>query len=173
MLRKQKEKIIDEISEQIQDSPLIIFSTFTGLNVEKITQLRRSLREVGSSYRVVKNTLMKKAIKDNNLKLFEKFLVGPSAVIFAKGDPSKSCKVIKEFKKENDQLEIKGGVFTGKILDKKEIEELAELPGWEVLIAKLLFLLRAPQQRLVNVLIGVPQNLVQVLEAIKKKKENS
>jgi len=171
VLRKQKQEIIDEIREQIQGSPLIIFSTFTGLNVEKITQLRRLLREVNSSYRVVKNTLMKKAVKGTDLEAVERFLVGPSAVIFAKGEPSKPCKIIKEFKKENEQLEIKGGVFTGKVLSKKEIEELADLPSREVLIAKLLLLFRSPQQRLVNVLIGVPQKLVQVLEAIKKKKE--
>jgi len=114
---------------------------------------------------------MKKAVKGTDLEAVERFLVGPSAVIFAKGEPSKPCKIIKEFKKENEQLEIKGGVFTGKVLSKKEIEELADLPGREVLIAKLLLLFRSPQQRLVNVLIGVPQKLVQVLEAIKKKKE--
>jgi large subunit ribosomal protein L10 len=172
VLRRQKEKIINEIRDQIHDSHLVILTTFTGLNVEKITKLRKSLREVESNYRVVKNTLITKAIKDTDLESLEKFFTGSSAVIFAKGDPSRPCKVLKEFKKDHEQLEIKGGMFEGRMLLKKDIEGLADLPSREVLLAQFLFLLRAPQQRLVTVLIGVPQKLVRVLEAIKQKKES-
>jgi len=172
VLRRQKEKIINEIRDQMQDSHLVILSTFTGLNVEKITKLRKSLRGVESNYRVVKNTLINKAVKNTELESLEKFFTGSSAVIFAKGDPSRPCKVLKEFKKEHEQLEVKGGMFEGRVLFKKDIEELADLPSREVLLVKFLFLLQTPQQRLVNVLMGVPQKLVQVLEAIKQKKES-
>ena len=172
MLRRQKETIINEIRNQIQDSQLVILSTFTGLNVEKMTKLRNSLREVESNYRVVKNTLIHKAVKGTDLESLKKFFVGSSAVIFAKGDPSRPCKVIKEFKKENEQLEIKGGIFEGRILFKNEIEGLADLPSREILLSKIFFLLRTPHQRLVNVLVGVPQKFVRALEAIRQKKES-
>jgi large subunit ribosomal protein L10 len=172
VLRKQKEKIINDIRDQVHGSNLVILSTFTGLNVEKITKLRKSLRGVESSYRVVKNTLINKAVKDTEMESLEKFFTGSSAVIFAKGDPSRPCKVLKDFRKENEQLEIKGGMFEGRVLSDKDIEGLADLPSREVLLAKLLFLMKSPHQRLVNVLSGVSQKLVQVLEAIKQKKES-
>lgn len=172
MLRKQKEKIINDIRDRAHGANLVILSTFTGLNVEKITKLRKSLRGVESSYRVVKNTLINKAVKDTELESLGKLFTGSSAVIFAKGDPSRPCKVLKEFKKENDQLEIKGGMFEGRILSGKDIEGLADLPSREVLLAKLLFVLKSPHQRLVTVMSGVSQKLVQVLEAIKQKKES-
>jgi large subunit ribosomal protein L10 len=172
VLRRQKEKIINEIRDQMQDSHLVILSTFTGLNVEKTTKLRKSLRGVESNYRVVKNTLINKAVKDTELESLENFFTGSSAVIFAKGDPSRPCKVLKDFKKEHKELEIKGGMLEGRVLFKKDIEGLADLPSREVLLAKFLFLLKAPHQKMVNVLMGVPQKLVQVLQAIKQKKES-
>jgi len=172
VLRRQKEKIINEIRDQMQDSHLVILSTFAGLTVEKITKLRKSLRGVESNYRVVKNTLINKAVKDTKLEALEKFFTGSSAVIFTKGDPSRPCKVLKEFRKEHEQLAIKGGMLDERVLFEKDIEGLADLPSREVLLAKFLFLLRSPHQRLVNVLMGVPQKLVQVLEAIKQKKES-
>ena len=171
MLRRQKEKIVNEIRDKLHDSHFVILSAFTGLNVEKMTRLRNSLREADCSYHVVKNTLINKAVKDTSLGALEKFFIGPSAVIFSKGEPSRPCKIIKEFKKENEQFEIKGGMLEGRVLSKKEIEGIADLPSREVLIAKMLFLLRSPHQRLVNVLMGVPQKLVRVLEATKQKKE--
>ena len=172
MLRKQKEKIVAEIQDQIKDSRLLILSTFTGLNVDKATQLRKSLREAASNYRVVKNTLMRKAAQGTELESLAEHFVGSSALIFTKEDPVQPCKVVKVFRKENEQVEIKGAVFEGKVLGKDEIEAIADLPSKEVLIAKFLFLLKSPQHRLVNVLAGVARNFVQVLEAIKQKKEN-
>lgn len=172
MLRKQKENIVTELHEYIKDSRLVVLSSFTGLNVEKMTDLRKSLQEVESTYRVVKNTLIKKAAQGTNLESIKGSFVGSSAVIFTKGEPTRPCKIIKEFKKENEQIKIKGGVLEGKALSEKDIDELANLPSREVLLAKLLFFLRAPQQRLVNVFSGVSQRLVRVLEAIRKKRES-
>jgi len=173
VLRKQKEKIVNELHEQIKGSRLIIFTTYTGLNVENMTNLRSSLREAESGFRVVKNTLMKKAAQETDLEhLEEKYFEGPSAILFTSGDPIKPCKVLQEFIKENKQVEIKGGILDGKVLSIDKIKELASLPSREVLLVKLLFLLQASKQGLVNVLMGVPQRLVMVLEAIKKKKES-
>jgi large subunit ribosomal protein L10 len=92
-------------------------------------------------------------------------------MLFTGGDPIRPCKVLKEFMKDHEQITIKGGVLDGKMLSEEKVNELAELPGREVLLAKLLFLMRASTQGLVNVLNGVPQALVHALEAIRQKKE--
>ncbi|MBW1679585.1 MAG: 50S ribosomal protein L10 [Deltaproteobacteria bacterium] len=172
MLRRQKEKIVTEIHDHIKAFRLAILTTFTGLDVDKMTGLRNSLREVDSEYRVVKNTLIKKAAHDTDLECLEEYFVGSSAVIFTNGDPVRLCKVLKEFIKEHAQVEVKGGVLGGKALSVNEVEELASLPSREVLLARLLFLLQASKQGLVKVLVGIPQKLVQVLEAIRQKKES-
>jgi len=172
VLRRQKEKIVTEIHDHIKASRLAILTTFTGLDVDKMTGLRNSLREVDSEYRVVKNTLIKRAAHDTDLECLEECFIGSSAVIFTNGDPVRPCKVLKEFIKAHTQVEVKGGVLDGKALSVNEVDELASLPSREVLLARLLFLLQASKQGLVKALVGVPQKLVQVLEAIRQKKES-
>jgi len=172
VLRRQKETIVAELHDRIKDSRLVVFTTFGGMNVEKMTELRISLREADSGYRVVKNTLLKKAATDTDLDCLEAgCLEGPSAMLFTSGDPIRPCKILQEFMKQHEQIIIKGGVLDGKMLSGEKINELADLPGREVLLSKLFFLLRASTQGLVNVLTGVPQALVHVLEAIRQKKE--
>lgn len=172
MLRKQKEKIVTELHERIKDSRLVVFTAFGGLNVEKMTSLRNSLREADSGYRVVKNTLIKKAAHNTYLEGIEiEHFEGPSAILFTSRDPIRPCKILQEFRKKHEQIVIKGGVLDGTLLSGEKVNELANLPGREVLLAKVLFLLRASTQGLVNVLTGVPRGLVQVLEAIRQKKE--
>jgi len=173
VLRRQKEKIVSELHDRIKDSRLVVFTTFGGMNVEKMTELRNSLREADSGYKVVKNTLIQKASNNTDLGLLNaSFFEGPSAMLFTSGDPIRPCKILKEFLKRHEQLRIRGGVLDGTILSGEKINELAELPGKEVLLSKLFFLLRAPTHRFVNVLAGVPQALVRVLEAIRQKKED-
>ena len=172
MLRRQKETIVTELHDRIKDSRLVVFTTFGGMNVEKMTELRNSLREADSGYRVVKNTLLKKAATDTDLDCLEAgCLEGPSAMLFTSGDPIRPCKILQEFVKQHEQIIIKGGVLDGTMLSGEKINELADLPGREVLLSKLFFLMRASTQGLVNVLTGVPQALVHVLEAIRQKKE--
>lgn len=172
MLRRQKEEIVSELHDRIKDSRLVVFTTFGGMDVEKMTELRNSLRETDSGYRVVKNTLIKKAAGDTDLEnLGADCFEGPSAMLFTSGDPIQPCKVLKEFMKGHDQLVIKGGVLDGTILSGEKVRELADLPSREVLLSKLFFLFRAPTQGFVNVLTGVPQALVRALEAIRQEKE--
>lgn len=171
MLRREKESIVTELHDRIKDARFVILTTFTGMNVEKMTQLRNQLRKAGGSYRVVKNTLLKRAAQETGLQVLDDHFVGSSAIILVKNDPIAPCKVLKEFRKEYEQVEIKRAVLEGRMLTQGEVEELATLPGKPVLLSKLLFLLNAPPQRLVSVLAGVPQKFVRVLEAIRQKKE--
>jgi large subunit ribosomal protein L10 len=171
VLRREKESIVTELHERIKDSRFVILTTFNGMNVEKMTDLRNRLRKVGGTYRVVKNTLLKRAAQETDLQVLEECLVGSSAIIIAENDPIGPCKVLREFRKESQQVEVKRAVLEGRVLTQVEVEELATLPSRAVLLSKLLFLLKAPQQRLVSVLAGVPQKFVRVLDAIRQQKE--
>jgi len=172
VLPKEKEKVVTEIRERIKDSRLIILTTFSGLDVEKITNIRSSLREVGGRYQVVKNTLIKRAARETVLESMEKYFQGPLAVIFSDGDPIKPCKVLREFTKDHTQVEIKGGILDNKVISLDEIKELAVLPSREILLVQFLSLLKSPHQKIVRVLGGVPQKLVRVLDLIRQKKES-
>lgn len=170
MLRNEKEKVVAEICDQIKESRLVVLTTFTGLNVEKMTNLRNALRKVDTNYRVVKNTLVRRASQDTALKDLGKEFTGSSALVLCKGEPMEPCKLLKEFMKENEAVTIKGGMLDNKVVFKEQIDAIASLPSREILLAKMLFVMKSPQQGLVNVLIGVPQKFVRVLEEIRKQK---
>lgn len=172
MLRKEKQNLVEELHDQIKESRLVVLTTFSGLDVENMTTLRSSLRGVDSSYRVVKNTLMRRAAQETALKDIDEHFNDSSALIFAKGEPMEPCKVLKDFMKEHEAVTVKGGVLDDKVVTKEQIDAIASLPSREELLAKLLFVLKGPQQRLVNVLVGVPQKFVRILEEIRKEKED-
>ncbi len=171
MLRKEKEKLVTELQEQIRESRLVVLTTFSGLNVEKMTTFRTALRKADSTYRVVKNTLVRRAAQETALKDLDEHFNGSSALVLSKGEPIEPCKVLKDFMKEHEAVVVKGGVLDNKPLSKDQIDAIASLPSRETLLAKLLFIMKAPQQGLVNVLVGVSQNFVRVLEEIRKQKE--
>ena len=171
MLRKEKQSLVEELHEQIKESRLVVLTTFSGLNVEKMTALRTSLRSAGSNYRVVKNTLMRRAAQETALKDLDEQFNGSSALVFAEGEPMEPCKVLKNFIKEHDAVSVKGGVLDEKAVSKEQIDAIASLPSREELLAKLLFVMKGPQQGLVNVLVGVPRKFLRVLDEILKQKE--
>ncbi|MBN2468400.1 MAG: 50S ribosomal protein L10 [Deltaproteobacteria bacterium] len=172
MLRREKEEVVVEIHDQVKAARLVVFTTFLGLSVEKMSRFRDSLREAGGTYRVVKNTLVKRAVHGTVFEGGDDYFQGSSAAVFANDDPVKLCKVLKQFLKEYAQIEIKGGALDGKIITSAEIEKLATLPSREVLIAKLLFVMKAPQQKFVTLLAAIPQKLVRVLDAVRMAKES-
>jgi large subunit ribosomal protein L10 len=165
--RKEKERAVSKLHERLQDFKAIIFTDYRGLNVEAITRLRRQLREASVEYRVVKNTLMRIATKETSLEGLSDLFVGPTAMALSYEDPLAPVRVLMEFSKEMPMLEIKGGLVEGRKLGPREIENLAKLPGREVLLANLLRLLKSGQFRLVNVLSAQITSLVRVLEAIR------
>jgi len=171
VLRKEKENVVSELHSRIKESRLVVLTTFSGLNVETMENLRNSLREAGSHYRVVKNTLMRRAAQDTALQELDEYFNGSSALIFAAGEPMEPCKVLKTFMKDHPAVAVKGGVLDEQAVSKDQIDAIASLPSREELLAKLLFLMKAPHQGMVNVLVGVPQKFVLVLEAIRQKKE--
>lgn len=139
-----KQPIVEEISAKIKDAQSVVLVDYRGLTVEQDTQLRRNLREAGVVYKVYKNTYMTRAFQGTEFEALAPYLEGPSAVAIATDDATAPARVIAEFAKKADKLEIKGGVVEGTVYDAKGMAAIANIPSREVLISKLLGSLQSP-----------------------------
>lgn len=157
---EQKQAVISEIREKIENSGSLVLVDYRGLTVEQVTDLRKKYREAGVQYKVYKNTMMKLAFKELGFEDFNQYLEGPSAVAFSGEDLTVAARITNEFAKSNEKLVIKAGILEGKILDTNGVKAVANIPSREVLIAKLLGSLKAPVS-----------NFVYMLDALRKKKE--
>jgi len=169
--RNTKEQIVGELHEKIKDVKLAILASYMGLNVEKMTTLRNALRKNKTEFRVVKNTLLRIASVDTDFHKLEEYFKTPLTIALSYDDVVEPTKVLVDFAKKNAELEIKAGILEGKLLSKEQIIILAELPGREVLLGRLLSVLVGVQRALVSVLSGVPRSLVCVLDACRAKKQ--
>ena len=165
-----KTQNVEEIKEKINKAQSMILVDYRGLTVAQLTELRSRYRKVGVDYKVYKNSMMRFAFKDSGLEGFNEFLKGPSAIAFGFDDPVSAAKVTSEFAKTNDKLEIKAGIVDGKIIDVNGVNNLAELPSKEVLIAQVLCGFNAPIQGFANVLQGTIRGLAIALNAIAEQK---
>ena len=143
---------------------------YRGLTVEKITQLRNELRGVSSEYRVVKNTLLKRATEGTAVEPLHEHLTGPTAIMVSPEDPIGPVKVLAKYLKDYSELSIKAGVLDGRLLSAEDTKALSTLPSKPELLAKVLSLCVAPHVGLLNTLNGVSQKFVRVLRAIEQKK---
>ncbi len=171
MKLQEKQAIVEELQEKFRRSKVVIVTDYKGLNVEKMSALRRKLREENIEYRVVKNTLLARAAQETDVAALEPHFTGPSAVAMSFEDPVAPAKVLTDFAKENDKLEIKVGVLRGKILDMADIKALSSLPSREILLGQLLSAMNGVPAGFVRTLAAVPQGLLNVLVAIKDQKE--
>lgn len=170
---KQKREVVDNISSKMKAAKAMVFADYRGLTVEQDTELRSALRKAGVEYKVVKNTLTRFAAKENGLEGLDTYLNGPTAMASSDNDPVAPAKVLSEYAKKYDKLELKVGVVEGRIIDINEIKALAELPPREVLIARVLGGFNAPISGFVNVLNGNIRGLVVALNAIAEQKANA
>lgn len=139
-----KKPIVDEISASIKDAQSVVLVDYRGLTVEQDTQLRRKLREAGVTYKVYKNTFMNFAFKGTDCEGLSQYLEGPSAVAISSDDATAPARVLAEFAKTADKLEIKGGVVEGTVYDAKGMAAIASIPSREVLISRLLGSMQSP-----------------------------
>lgn len=167
----QKQELVSALHEKFEQKKILVLVDYKGLNVTKINDLRSKLRQAGIEFKVVKNTLLIRAAEQTNVDLLRQQFEGPSAVAMSYDDPVAPAKVLCEFAKDNDKLQIKAGVMDGSILDADGIKRLSELPSREVLLATVLGTMNAVPTGLVRALNNVPERLVYALKAINDQKE--
>lgn len=167
----QKKAIAEELHEKFSKAKVVIVTDYKGLDVAAVTKLRRELREADVEFRVAKNSLLSRASKDTGVESISDQFKGPNAIALSYDDPVSPAKVLTEFAKTNDKLEIKVGVMDGKVLDLSAIQALSALPSREALLAQTLSVMNAVPTSFVRVLSAVPEQLLNVLQAIKEKKE--
>jgi large subunit ribosomal protein L10 len=166
MDRTQKETVVRDVRAEFDRMTSAVLTDFRGLTVEADTSLRSELRKAGVRYRVVKNTLVTKAIEGLGLDFLTPFLVGPTGIAWSQEDPSVAAKVIAKFRKTNEKLVVKCGVVEGKLLDAKAVEtELATMPGKDEVRATLLATFQAPATDFVRIIQAAPQNFLYLLDA--------
>ena len=167
----QKKEVVERLAKEFKESEISILVDYKGLNVLKMTELRAQLRKEGIRIEVIKNSLMARASEGTDTALMKDFFKGPNALILSKKDPVAPAKILINFVKDNEKLEIKAGALSGKLLSPEEIKQLAKLPSKEELLGQLVYTLNAVPTSFVNVLSGVPRAFVNVLNAIKDQKE--
>ena len=147
-----KQPIVDEISSVMKDAASVVVVDYRGLTVAEDTQLRKQLREAGVSYKVYKNTLVSRAVEGTDFESLRDVLEGPSAFAVSTEDATAPARVLAEFAKKADKLEIKAGVVEGNFYDAKGMQTIASIPSREVLISKLLGSLQSPITNFARVL---------------------
>lgn len=165
MNRDEKKAAIDELHEKFSRAKTAVITGYTGINVEQITALRSKLRQSNVEYRVVKNTLARKAAEGTGLEPLKDHFVGPVGIALGFDDVVAPAKVLAEFSKTQAKLELKVGVLDGKLLKQADIKALASLPSLNSLRGKIVGLLQAPASRIVGVLAAPGGQVARVIKA--------
>lgn len=169
----EKKQIVSALSEQLKTAVSGVFVDYCGLTVEQDTKLRNKLREAGVEYKVIKNTLTRFAAKEVGFDELDPILNGPTSLAISMTDEVAPAKVIADFAKDNEQLEIKAGFLDGKVLALEEIKKLAATPNRETLLAKMLGSMNAPISNLVRTLQALVDNGVEPVDIKVEKAEEA
>ncbi|MCM3293711.1 50S ribosomal protein L10 [Paenibacillus sp. MER 180] len=141
-----KQQAVQDIAEKFRSSATTVVADYRGLTVSQVTELRKQLREAGIEFQVLKNTLVRRATAAAELSELDEVLSGPTAIAFSREDAVAPAKILNDFAKKNEALEIKGGVVEGRVVDVDQIKALAALPSREGLLSMLLSVLQAPMR---------------------------
>ncbi|MDR0888405.1 MAG: 50S ribosomal protein L10 [Coriobacteriales bacterium] len=166
MPSQEKLDVVSKIKEDIQGADNVWIVDYRGLTVQQSEELRRNIRAQGAAYKIYKNSLTECALRELDMPDLGDMLEGPSAFVFATGDPVGSAKALKDFGKDHEALTLKGGLMGGKVVAMETIHSIADLPSREELLAKLLGTISRPMQGIVSVLNAVPEKFVRTLDAV-------
>lgn len=169
---EEKKAIVAEVKEQISQAQAIIVAEFRGLQVGNLTSLRAQARNEGVYLRVLKNTLVRRAVEGTAFDGLKSFLVGPLIYGISK-DPVAAAKILHEFAKTNDKLVIKAGAMPNYLMDASGVKALASLPGRRELLSMLIGTMQAPVAKFVRTLNEIPARFVRTLAAIRDAKETA
>lgn len=167
---EQKQAVVAEVSAQLAKAQAVVLAEYRSIPVKDMTELRRRARGSGVYFRVLKNTLARRAIADTPFKGLTDKMVGPLAYGIS-ADPVAVAKVLQEFAKENEQFVIRGGAMPNQVMSPREVAELARMPSRQELLAKLVATLQAPVAKLVRTMNEVPGKFVRTVAALRDQKE--
>ena len=171
MKRNEKEQLVTELTTKIKSAKALYYTDFTGLNVKRMTDLRRRLKKAGIEYVVIKNTLALRAVNDSGLVGTK--LKGPTGLIVSK-DPVYAAKLLTDFAKENEQKPtVKGGMLEGVAIDEAQVKKLASMPSREQMLAELGASMQAPMAAFVGALNGLLYMFAGALDALKTQREEA
>jgi large subunit ribosomal protein L10 len=172
MLRSEKEQIVSGLGRKFKDSQISLCFDYRGLTVAQVQKLRRSLQEVSAEAEVVKNTLLRRSVKEagydtanEEVKKFFDTFNGPSMVVHCTTDPIAPAKVLCKYVKDFEKLSLKGGYFEGEFLSESKLDELSKMPGREELLSQLLRIMLAPATNLVRLINEPGTRVARVLSA--------
>jgi large subunit ribosomal protein L10 len=172
MDRAQKEAVVAQLNEELGMAASILLTDLSGMDVESINGLRAELRQAGVSYRVAKNTLIKRAIAGTDVEVLSPMLVGPTAMAWHNEEPSLAAKIVKDFVKDNDKFTIKGGYIDGETLEGEgALETLAEMPSKDELRAKTLGLMKMVPGKFLALIETAPKKFFAALLAYEDKQK--
>lgn len=165
-----KAETVAAVHERLKAAKMAIVTEYRGLTVAQMTRLRREIRQASGEYQVIKNTLVRRALKDTAFGDLERLLQGPNGWVLAYDDPVMLTKALVKFADDNDKLEIKGGVFEGQFMEPAKVKVLAQMPSKPELQARLLATINAPATQLVRLVQEPGARVVRLLETLRKGK---
>ena len=170
---KDKQQIVAEVNEAAQSALSAVLADYRGTAVEEMTALRKTARENNVYLRVVRNTLLKRAVEGTEYECLNEALVGPTILAFSQEDPGAAARVLKEFAKENDEFEVKALAVSGNLLPASQIDALAKLPTYDQAIASLMSVMLAPVTKLVQTANEVPSKVTRAVAAVRDQKQDA
>lgn len=166
-----KKQQVEEVKQKFEKAESVVFYDYRGLTVGEVSELRNNFRDAGIEYKVIKNNILRRAVKENKIEGLDEILTGPTAAAIGYDDPVTGAKVLVDFIKKVKKTEIKIGILNGKVVKIDEIKQLASLPSREELIAKLAGTLNAPIAGLAIALSAIPSGLARALGSVLDQKE--
>lgn len=173
MKKEEKINVVSELQGKFQQAKGIVFTDYRGLNVEEMTGLRSNLRKASLEYRVVKNTLAKRAAEGTPVDIAKEIFSGPIGIAVGYDDPVLLTKKVLEFVQSNDKLEIKGGFIEGDLCSPAQIKTISELPSREIQLSMLVGAMQSPLSKLASALHATLTGFLYAMEALKKNRESS
>ncbi len=168
---EQKQAIVAEVVEVAANAHSAVAAQYSGLTVGEMTELREKARESGVYLRVIKNTLVRKAVENTEFECIQDALKGPLVMAFSMEDPGSAARLVKDFSKDHEKLETKFVSISGQLLDASELVRLSKLPTKDQAISMLMSVMKAPVEKFVRTLAEPHAQLVRVVDAVRVQKQ--
>lgn len=170
---EDKQQIVSEVNQAASSALSAVLADYRGVSVEDMTALRKNARENNVYLRVVRNTLLKRAVADTEFECIQEVLVGPTILAFSQEDPGAAARVLKDFSKENDDFEIKALSVGGQLMDASQIDVLAKLPTLDQARSMLMSVMLAPVTKLARTMNEVPSKVTRAVAAVRDQKQDA